>query len=198
VSRLRLRLVALVLVLLAGACSLDTDEEPEAIHGPTSAASASSDASTVELPSSATENVSVWFLQNRTADLGAFVVATQRQVALPADPGAWLEALFQQPPDLSERESGVWSAIPTDTHLVSPPEQDGHVLRIQLPDLVYEDLHGLVARYAFAQIVFTATEIPDIESVQFLRSDGVFPAVDDQGQSHTDPLSRDDYDEYLP
>lgn len=194
----RVRLVALAVVVLAAACSLDTDEEPEAIQGPTSASSASSDASTFELPSSATENVSVWFLQNRTADLGAFVVETTRQVALPADPGAWLEALIQQPPDRSERDSGLWSAIPLDARLVNPPEQDGHVLRIQLPDRVYEELHGLVARYAFAQIVYTATEIPGIESVLFLDSDGVFPAVDDQGQAHTEPLSRDDYDEYLP
>jgi spore germination protein GerM len=193
-----LRLLGLVAVVLAAACSLDTDNEPEAIQGPPNAASASSDASIVELPSSDTENVSVWFLQNRTSELGAFVIEAQRPVALPADPGAHLEALIQQPPDNAEHDDGIWSAIPRDARLVTEPKQDGHVLTVQLPDRVYEDLHGLIARYAFAQIVYTATEIPGIESVLFLGSDGVFPAVDDAGQSHTDPVTRDDYAEYMP
>jgi len=192
------RLGALAAAALLGACSLSTDDEPQAIEGPVVESSASSQASTIELPDADAENVSVWFLQNRSSGVGAFLVEGSRKVAFPASPETWIDALLQQPPDSSEKAEGFWSAIPADAQLVSEPEQSGHVLTVQLPDRVYEDLHGLIAQYALAQIVFTATEIPGIESVQFLRDDGVFAAIDGTGQARTDPLGRDDFVDVMP
>lgn len=192
------RLGALAAAALLGACSLSTDDEPQAIEGPVVESSASSQASTSNLPDADAENVSVWFLQNRASGVGAFLVEGSRKVAFPASPETWLDALLQQPPDSSEKEDGFWSAIPVDAQLVSTPEQSGHVLTVQLPNRVYEDLHGLIAQYALAQIVFTATEIPGVESVQFLRDDGVFAAIDGTGQARTDPLGRDDFVDVMP
>lgn len=193
------RLGALVAVVVLGACSLSTDKEPQSIEGPVVASSSSSEASTIEkLPDADAENVSVWFLQTRTSGVGAYLVESSRKVAQPATAGTWIDALLQQPPDSSEKEDGIWSAIPADAQLVTEPEQQGHVLTVQLPDRVYEDLHGLIAQYALAQIVFTATEIPGVETVQFLRDDGVFAAIDGTGQARTDPLGRDDFADVMP
>lgn len=197
--RLRpLGLAAIVATVLLAACSLDTDEEPETIGGPTITPGASADVSTIDLPSAATENVSVWFLHNRSDDVGAYVVEAKRKVAIGATPAIWLDALLQQPPDVAERDAGIWSSIPLDARLVTEPEQRGHVLTVQLSERVYSELHGLLAQYAFAQIVYTATEIPGIESVLFMEDDGIFPAVDGAGQAHTDPLGRDDYGDLIP
>lgn len=197
-SRRPTRLAALAATVALAACGLSTNEEPETIGGPAIASNAGSDVSVIDLPTANTENVSVWFLHNRTDDVGVFVIEAKRQVAQPASPGIWLDALLQQPPGETEREDGIWSAIPLDARLVTEPDQQGHVLTVQLSDRVYSELHGLLAQYAFAQIVYTATEIPGIESVLFLEDDGVFPAVDGAGQAHTDPLGRSDYDELIP
>lgn len=193
-----LRLAAVAATVLLAACSLDTDSEPEAIGGPTMTPSVGNDASTIDLPTAQTENVSVWFLHNRDDDVGAYVVEASRKVAIGATPGTHIDALLQQPPDIAERDAGIWSSIPLDARLVAEPEQRGHVLTVQLSDRIYAELHGLLAQYAFAQIVYTATEIPGIESVLFMEDGGVFPAVDGAGQAHTDPLGRTDYEELIP
>lgn len=183
--------VAAVLVLLLGACGLDTDDEPQAITRPTVEPSPSSEASTVVLPGEDADNVSVWFLT--TDDAGTFLREAQRQVALPATPGSRLDALFAQPPDEGELADGLWTAIPPDSTLASRPRQRGHVLVVDLPEGVYDELHGLIAQDAFAQIVFTATEIPGVESVAFRRDGSLFEAVNGEGEASSRPLGRDDF-----
>ena len=182
-----------VAVGLLGGCGLSTDDEPEAIPRPTVESSASTPASTVVRPGEATENVTVFFLT--TDDAGTSVEDVQRQVALPATLGSRLDALLAQPPDEDERSQGIWSAIPASATLASAPHQRGHVLIVDMPSRIYDELHGLIAQDAFAQIVYTATAIQGVESVLFRRDGVTFEAVDGTGQASSRPLGRDDFPE---
>jgi spore germination protein GerM len=67
-----------------------------------------------------------------------------------------------------------------------------------MPEGVYEDLHGIIAQNAFAQIVYTATAIEGVESVRFERDGSLFEAVDGEGQASADPLGRADVVELAP
>ena len=182
--------VLAALLLLTG-CGLSTDDAPEAITRSSVESRTSTSPSTVVLPGEDTDNISVWFVH--TDDVGTVLRKAQRQVALPATAGSRLDALLTQTPDPRERTQGLWSALPPDATLASRPRQRGNVLVVDLPEGVYDELHGIIAQNAFAQIVYTATEIPGVESVTFERDGALFEAVDGQGQASGDPLGRDDF-----
>lgn len=189
---------AVVAMLLSG-CGLSTDDSPEAITGSSVESSASTTPPTLVLPSEAGEEISVWFLLTGDAGDGETVLEeAPRHVPRPATAASHLEALLGQPPDDDERERGVWSALPPDATLASRPRQEGHVLVVDMPEGVYEDLHGIIAQNAFAQIVYTATAIDGVESVRFERDGSLFEAVDGEGQASADPLGRDDFVELVP
>lgn len=185
-----------VVAMLLASCGLSTDDSPEAITGSSVESSASTAPSTLVLPGEDAEEISVWFLLTSDAGTGETnLTEMPRQVTRPATAEGHLEALLSQPPNDSERELGLWSALPPDAALASRPRQRGHVLVVDMPEGVYDELHGIIAQNAFAQIVYTATEFDGVESVRFERDGSLFEAVDGEGQASADPLGRDDFDE---
>lgn len=208
--RLRRRGPGLLLVgvaALAGGCGLSTDAEPQSITDATVDARTSTTVSTPALPETDTDNVTVYFLRTVEDDEAGeggedgaeeILFRVPRPVALPATPATRLDALFTQPPTPEEREEGLWTAIPADATLADRPQQQGHELIVDLPEGVYEQLHGMVAQDAFAQIVYTATAIPGVESVTFQRDGTPFEAVDGAGQAQSEPLTRDDFPDLAP
>lgn len=194
------RLLALapvaVLPWVAAACGLSTDDEPQAITNGTVDTRTTTE-TTRPSPFGDTDNVTVFFLQT-VGDADEVLHEAQRQVPLPATPATRLDALFTQPPTPDERDEGLWSAIPADATLADRPRREGGVLVVDLPEGVYDQLHGIIAQDAFAQIVYTATAIPGVESVAFQRDGSPFEAVDGTGQAQSEPLSRRDFPELSP
>lgn len=194
------RLLALapvaLLPALAAACGLSTDDEPQAITNGT-VDTRTTTVTTRPSPFGDTDNVTVFFLQT-VGDADEVLQEAQRQVPLPATPATRLDALFTQPPTPDERDEGLWSAIPADATLADRPRREGDVLVVDLPEGVYDQLHGIIAQDAFAQIVYTATAIPGVESVAFRRDGSPFEAVDGTGQAQSSPLSRSDFPELSP
>lgn len=193
------RLVACIvslLVLVAAGCGLSTNDEPEDIADTTIDSAAHDRTSTFAVPYGDTEPVVVWFLA--TDDQGIHLRQSQRRVAAPPTAGSHLDALFQQPPDDIERDDGIWTAIPSDASLLGEPVQRGGVLVVDLPEQVYLELHGRGAQGAFAQIAYTATELPGIDAVQFERDGTLFSALDGSGQATTSALGRDDFADFAP
>lgn len=189
----------LVLLLLATAttgCGLSTNDEPEAIDDPQAepveAGADAPDLSTVD----DSIVVHVWFV--RTDDDGeTHLVEAERQVPRPPTQRSVLEALIQSPPTDAERDRGITTDIPEDVTVAEPQLRSDGVLIVELsPD--FYDLQGETARNAFAQIVFTATGLSQVEMVQFERDGEPFSAVDGDGQSRTVPLTRKSYEELSP
>jgi spore germination protein GerM len=187
----------LLVTAVAGGCGLSTNDEPETIKDNVPPDLLDTETATPDTPIGSTESVKVWFL--RTDRLNTRLVERERLVPRPATQVSVLESLIQDAPTDVERTGGISTAIPEDVTLAGQPRlssSDG-VLTVPLSDNFY-DLQGETARNAFAQIVFTATELPGVEKVQFERDGEVFNAVDGEGQSRRDPLSRDSYDELRP
>lgn len=92
--------------------------------------------------------------------------AVQRDVDV--RPAPLLEALFGGP-SASELDSGVATAIPSDTTLLSARAVSG-VLTLDLSPEILE-LSGDTLLFAVAQIVFTASQIDGIDGVR-IRVDG--------------------------
>jgi spore germination protein GerM len=198
------RVAALVLLVMAAAtgagCGLSTNDEPETIKDNVPPDLLDTETATPETPaggSTETETVNVWFL--RTDNEGETRVTRRpRLVPRPATQIQVLETLIKEPPVEMERLGGIFTAIPEDVTVTEQPERrsDG-VLIVSLSDDFY-DLQGETARNAFAQIVFTASELPGITAVQFQRDGEVFYAVDGQGQSSRAPLSPGSFGNMLP
>jgi spore germination protein GerM len=187
---------AVLLVLAAvGACGLSTNDEPETIRDNVppdlldTEAGAQAGGTTSTEPAE-TETVEIWFLE--TDELGnTQVVMRPRQVPRPATPIQVLETLITEPPTELERLRGISTDIPEDVTVTDTPRlrSDDGVLIVNLSDEFY-DLQGETARNAFAQIVYTATELPNVSRVQFERDGEVFNAVDGEGQSSREPLGQ--------
>ena len=194
------RAVAALLVLLVtaatGGCGLSTNDEPETIKDNVPPDLLDTETAAPDTPTGDTEAVKVYFLT--TDDQGdAHVVDADRFVVRPATPLSVLESLIKDAPTELERVGGISTAIPDDVTVSQPRQRSDGVLIVDLSDNFY-DLQGETARNAFAQIVFTATELPGVTMVQFERDGEVFNAVDGAGQSRRDPLSRASYAKLQP
>jgi spore germination protein GerM len=192
-------LVALLACVVAPGCGLTTNDEPEQLAQEDVPDDLLDPAGTSEQPEPpvvgeevSTDTVTVYFL--RADDSDAFVmVPVQRQVASPVTAARTLEALIQLPPDQFERDDGIATRVPEDARVVGRPERtDAGVLEVNLSENFY-DLQGEASRLAFAQVVFTATEIDGVSSVRFLVNGRNAGVVDGDGQSRSGPVDRDAY-----
>ena len=184
---------ALVVGIATTGCGISTDETPEQLAsdalpqdlqptGSTTTTTAPADAAEVE-------SVGVWFLRGAGDD--ARLVRARREVPGPATVRIVLEALFNQPPNETEREAGISSAIPPDT-TIEDSSLNGDVLVLELSENFY-DLEGDPSRNAFAQIVYTATGLSDVQLVQFAVDGELVEARDGSGEDQIGPLGRNDY-----
>ena len=159
--------VAVLLALLVGACGVTADDDPEVIAGdeiPEDLLDPTPTTSTA--PAGATAEVTVYLLQ-RTGSTTQLVPVT-REVQDPTRPGERVEALLQ-PPTEPEKERGLTSSIPAETVLLGTPVLDAE--RQQLTLDFSEELfavEGTELSQAFAQIVWTVTELEGVRGVRFL------------------------------
>jgi spore germination protein GerM len=170
-------------VVLAG-CSIQPDASPNDL--PADRAEVFGDVATGDVAAGTNR---IYLLAPTDPEAAPRLRSVQRDV--PTTPASVLLSLFAGA-NVTERDSLLDTAIPTDIELLAAPRSVGQVLTIDLND-VFDELTPDGLRLAVAQIVSTATDIDGVESVQ-LRIDGeprVWPLGN--GELTDRPLTRFDY-----
>jgi spore germination protein GerM len=191
--------VALVLTLVAtlAACGLDSETDPKDIAiGDVPAElldpSPSSSTSVAGVPNAA---VTVYYLVLR--DGLTHLVPVSRAVADSASPAARVSALLN-PPSADEQAAGVTTSIPAGTRLLRTElNEDERVLTIDLSSSIF-DVQGAELRNAFAQLVWTATDVETVSRVQFEVDGEEYRVPDDAGVEQPSSVGRADYDALKP
>lgn len=187
----------LAMALVAGACSVSTNEEPVAagnifrdfVESTTTTTSPTSPEAEIKLEP-------VYFL--RTNGGAARLVPVDREFDLDAGVQAVLTDLFTRPPDTDgdERpaERGMTSQITDSAILVSAElsSSDPSELIVDVTG-VFGSLDGSPLRNALAQIVWTATSGPDIQRVSFRRDGDPVGAIIGNGETVERSVDRADY-----
>jgi spore germination protein GerM len=139
-----------------------------------------------------TEEAAVYFLRSDQTGVSYYLESRPRLVEDREVPVQVLQALIQQAPNGLERVDGITTFVPDEARLLGRPRLRGDVLEVNLSESFY-DLQGDSSRYAFAQVVYTVTEIDGINEVRFLNEGRSFEVVDGAGQSRDRPVDREDY-----
>ena len=198
-TRRRLLAVVLALPLLLGACGLTEDDGPNAIapeNLPPDLLDPNPGTSTTVADAPGSDLVSVWFLEEVRGEVR--LVEVQRSVQDRADPGDRLVALFQQPTE-EEAAGGIVTSIPADTTLRAMPVLDEETSELVL-DLSSEflSIEGPEVPKAFAQIVWSVTDLDGVRRVRFLVDGEEIPALDAVGAEQPGPVSRANYTALAP
>ncbi|HEX4867789.1 MAG TPA: GerMN domain-containing protein [Acidimicrobiales bacterium] len=193
------RLLALVVVLglIVAACGVAANGEPEVIGDDEVPADLiSPNPSTSTTVEGATASVIVYLLR-RTAS-GPRLVAVQREVEDPTRPGGRIEALLQ-PTTPEEQARGLTSSIPTDTELLGTPQLDPTTqeLVVDLSGALF-DVEGTELAQAFAQIVWTVTQLEGVRRVRFLVDGEPQRAPDEDGVEQDGAVTIVDYRSLAP
>lgn len=186
--------LAMVVLVIAGGCGLGANDEPQPLDRENVPPAALDDDTQTTAADEGVQTVAVtvYFVQTDSSGTPQ-LVSRGRRVPSPDNPEARLRALITQPPNQGERADGISTYVPEDASILSRPETtDEGVLVVNLSDNFYE-LQGEASRNAFAQVVFTATEFPGVESVRFQLAGEPFDALDGEGQSRRSPVDRDAY-----
>ncbi|MCJ7725419.1 MAG: GerMN domain-containing protein [Acidimicrobiia bacterium] len=139
----------------------------------------------------ALEFVGVYFVQE---SLQAQVVV--RYVGSGAVETEAIRALLDGPTD-AERAKGLWTAIPADTLLLGV-EISGGVATVDL-SREFENGGGTTSILSrLAQVVYTITQFPDVDSVSFRLDGEPVTAFSGEGVVLEAPVTRADYETVLP
>ena len=187
------------LAALAAGCGLSPDDEPNAIapeNLPPGLIDPNPGTSTTLADSPGTSTVPVYFLV-RVGD-ETRLVEVEREVADDRSPAARVGALLTQP-TAEETDDGITTAIPADLILVDEPalDEEEHILTVNLSREL-NLLEGAELTRAVAQIVYTATELGDVQRVRFLVDGEPIPVPDDEGIEKRDAVGKADYRSLAP
>jgi len=109
---------------------------------------------------------------------------------------ASLEQLFQGP-NAQERAKGLGTEIPPDTRLIAASVVDG-VANIDVTG-PFDDGGGTLSMTArMAQLVYTATQFPSVDSVRLFMHGTPVEALGGEGIIIDEPQTRADYEEVTP
>ena len=195
--RLRWCLVVALLVGVA-ACGLSENENPRIIaaddipEGLVDEAPSSSTTIT-DTPSTATINVYYLVLQDGATRL----VAVPRDVTDPARAKDRLEALLA-PPTPEEQTAGITTSIPAGTTLLGTEliEADRELV-VDLSRSLF-DIQGEELRNAFAQLVWTITQLDGVRQVRFLVDGEEYRVPDEDGIEQPGAVRQADYEKLSP
>ncbi|MDP1819316.1 MAG: GerMN domain-containing protein [Acidimicrobiales bacterium] len=184
--------VALVSVLLVG-CGLEGNSDPRAIAVddiPPGLIDEATSTTTTIVGAPTTASVTVYYLaieQDVT-----LLTAVTREVVDPGRPQDRLEALLT-PPTPEEQQAGITTSIPAGTMLLDTELDDASSeLTIDLSTSLF-DVQGEELRNAFAQLVWTITELEDVDHVRFLVDGEQIRVPDEAGIEQPGAVQRADY-----
>ena len=187
----RLVLVLVAGLLLVAGCGLSENSKPRVIAAadvPEELIDPNPATTTTVVPSPTTTVVSVYYVIQQ--DGQTRLVARPREVADASRAADRLAALLL-PPTPDELAAGILTSIPADT-VVIDTDLVGDELVVGLSASLF-DVQGEELRNAFAQLVWTATELDTVRRVRF-RVDGQdVNAPDANGIEQSRPVQRGDY-----
>jgi hypothetical protein len=184
IPRLRLSLLVVGMCLVAAACGVSSDASPRDIPAKDVPFDLVAAPSPTDTPSAEEDTGQVFLVgPERLAAVG-------RQL-LPRDDALVAITKLLQGPTAAEAAQGLRTAIPSGTQLLAADLKDG-VLTIDLSrDFV--SVQGPEQRTAVAQLVFTATGTPDVDSVLFAIGGTPTEVPLDDGSLSAQPLTRFSY-----
>jgi spore germination protein GerM len=187
-------LVAL-LVLLAG-CGVSADREPRAIDpGDLPADLLDPTPSSSTTLAGSTTAVTVYLL-SRTGD-ETRLVAVRRKVEDANSAGDRISALLA-PVSKEEQGDGLMSSIPSDTVLLDTDQiEANHELVVDLSGALF-DVQGKELANAFAQIVWTVSEMAGIDQVRFRVDGEEYRAPNAEGIEQQGAVTKADYRSLAP
>lgn len=152
------------LALLVAACSLPSDSKPRAIDR---SAVADLNPSTTAQPATTapvgSPTIAVYLFRNNT------LTEVTRRTNTGRDINSVLNQLLAGPTE-EERAAGYTTFIPPQTRLLRVQVGTGNTLIVELSKEM-DSVGGSTSKAAYAQLVFTATSLPNVTQVQF-RTDG--------------------------
>jgi spore germination protein GerM len=192
------RILALLLLVAVAGCGLSANSHPQEIASadlPPDLATPSTSSSTSSTITPTSSSVTIYYLVQQDGVTKLHGVA--RDIADATRPRDRLAALLAAPTP-EEQATGVLTSIPADTLLLdSEVVEADQELVVDLSRSLF-DVQGQELRNAFAQIVWTATEISGIRQVRF-RVDGEdFRVPDEDGIEQSGAVSRSDYISLAP
>jgi spore germination protein GerM len=185
-------LVAALLVAVAG-CGLTENDAPQVIASenlPPDLLDPNPGSSTSVAGTGETEPAPV-FLIERDGDTTR-LRAVDREVIDADEPGQRLVVLLM-PPSEDELADGLITSIPTDTVLLDTDlDEEARELVVDLSDEIFAIQSSELAN-AFAQIVYTATEVEGVSQVRFLVEGEEIQTLDGEGRPVDGAVTRADY-----
>lgn len=195
----RLAGAAAGLIAVAAGCGVPQDKEPQKIAQPLPAALVEPASTSTTIPERTSPQI-LFLLRSQgggsdAPDALVPIVVQVKDPENPADlPRAVLEQLVKAP-TAEERERDLRSAIPDGT-AIGGVTRDGGTVTVDLNNL--GTVESQRQRLAAAQIVFTLTQLPGVESVRFLNKGQPATVPLDEGNSDQgQAVSRADYPKLL-
>jgi spore germination protein GerM len=184
------RLAVILLGIALTACGVPSNTEPHAIDRDDVpfqllAPTASVTSTTMPSGSTGTQRISIYL-----ADAEGHLVSTHRQVPQPATAAAAVSALLRGP--IAEESGRLSTAITSGTRLLGV---DGPTNGLVTIDLSREllDITGRQQILALAEVVFTATSLPDVDRVRFKIAGKRREVSNGDGTLTAEPLGRNSY-----
>jgi spore germination protein GerM len=188
------RAAVVLVVLVTGACSVSTDEDPQAAGDLfAQLVETSTTTTSTTAPENVTKPATVYFLN--TTDGTTELVPVERDVAVAAGMQEILSNLFTVPPGPKRprTEWGLSSAIPDSATLLSATVTPGTSRLVVDVNGLFGGIQGTQLRNALAQIVWTATESPEVSEVSFRSNGSAVAATVGSGELVDGPVERNDY-----
>jgi hypothetical protein len=190
VRRLRPALLAILVALALAACGVPTDDEPRALPAervPFGLLGPSTEGPS-DVPGAATRR-SIYLVQENQ------LVEVKKEVPAPGAAFDTIGVLLAGPSD-EDVEEGLTSRIPSGTTVQDVTDSGDGVATINLTENLSSAGEGV--RLAFAQLVYTATEVPGIDRVLFQIDGTPLDVPNDEGESTAEPLGRTDFAQFRP
>lgn len=186
-------LLAVAMTLVVAACGLSENSGPQEIapgNLPPDLLNPNPGSSTTVPESPATTSVQVFFIK-RVGDRDR-LAAVEREVTSSTLPGDRIAALLAQPTD-RETELGFTTSIPANTVLLNTAVNEAdHELVVDLSSELFS-IQGEELAKAFAEIVWTVSELDGIDQVRFLVNGVPVRAPDAEGVEQDGAVTTADY-----
>lgn len=189
--------VSLVIAIGLGACGIAADDEPQAIQAedvPSDLLDPNPPTSTT-VSGTPTTSVTVYLLVRSGSTTR--LAPTEREVSDASSRGERIAALLL-PTSAEEQEEGLISSIPSDTVLLDTElVEESDELVVNLSGALF-DVQGPELANAFAQLVWTVTELEGVRQVRFRVDGEAYRAPDAEGIEQDGAVTRADYSDLAP